>query len=122
MGACKQPTTQHVEDGDKGCMAGEPIPITTIRDLLCSPELGTSPLCALHETCIANPQHYELIEAWIAAEELPAAFAGLVARVDACSATRQELHRLEWEARQRETEVRDLQTVRQHLAAQKSCG
>jgi len=69
----------------------------------------------LRGTCIADPQQYELSEAWIAADGLPAAFADLVARVDACSATRQELHRLEWEARRRETEVRDLQTVRRRL-------
>ena len=52
-----------------------------------------------------------------AADGLPPAFADLVARVDACSATRQELHRLEWEARRRETEVRDLQTVRKRPEA-----
>ena len=42
---------------------------------------------------------------------LPTAYADLVARVDACSAARQELHRLDWEARRRDAEVRNLQKV-----------
>jgi len=61
MGACKQSNTPHVEDGNKGCMAGERIRYIQLFATYCSHPVRHHPALSLRGTCIADPQQYELM-------------------------------------------------------------